>query len=69
MGRQNLESSTNMNIVGLMFRLTVSIWSTGKAVIMDISFCVLKGLLGMRKRGVYGNVSIKKGAIGLGGLM
>ena len=33
--------------------------STGKAVIMDCSFCVLKGLLEMRKRGVYGGALIK----------
>ena len=37
---------------------------------MDIGFCVLKGLLEMRKRGVYGSALIKKRcAIGLGGFM
>ena len=39
------------------------LWITGKAVIMDIGFCVLKGLLEIRKMGVYGSVLIKKGAI------
>ena len=39
------------------------------AVIVDSGFCVLKGLLKMRKRGVYGISIIKIGAIGLGGFI
>ena len=35
-------------------------WSTGKAVVMDVGLCVLKGLLEMSKRVVYGSVLIKK---------
>ena len=49
-----------MKIVGIMLRLMRALWRTGKAVIMDSSFCVLKGLLEMRKRGFYGSVLIKK---------
>ena len=38
----------------------ISLWSTDKTVIMDSKFCVLKRILGIRKRGVYGIVLIKK---------
>ena len=49
-----------MKTIGIMLRLTRALWSTGKAMIMDSCFCVLKGLLEMRKRGVYGSTLIKK---------
>ena len=60
MGRPEFETSPNMKTIGIMLRLTRALWSTGKAVIMDGGFCVLKGLLEMRKRGVYGSTLIKK---------
>ena len=69
MRRPEFETSPNMKIVGLMLRLMRALWRTGKAVIMDSSFCVLKGILEMRKRGFYGSVLIKRGAIGLRGFM
>ena len=47
----------------------IVMWSTGKAGIMDSSFCVLKELFEMRKRRFYGSVLIKRGAIGIGGFM
>ncbi len=46
--------------VGTMLRLTRSLDSTGTIVIMDSGFCVLKGLIEMRKRGVFGSAMIKK---------
>ena len=49
-----------MKTVGIMLRLTRALWSTGKSMIMDIGFFVLKGLLEIRKRGVYGCALIKK---------
>ena len=60
MGRAEFETSPNIKTVGLMLRLPRAPWSTGKAVIMDSGFCVLKGLLETRKRGVYGSALIKK---------
>ena len=60
MGRTEFDTHTNMKTVGLMLRITRALWSSGKAVIMDSGFYVLRGLLDMRKRGVYGNVLIKK---------
>ena len=60
MGRPEFETSPNMKTFGLMLRLTRALCSTWKAVIMDSGFCVLKGLLEMRKRGVYGSALIKK---------
>ena len=58
-----------MKMVGLMLRLTRALWSTGKTVPTGSSFCVLKGLLETRKRGVYVSELIKRGAIGLGEFM
>ena len=52
MGRPEFEKSHNMKTVGLILQLTRLIWSTSKAVIMDICFCLIKGILKTRKRGV-----------------
>lgn len=46
--------------VGLLLRLTESIWGSGRIVILDSGFCVLKGLIELRKRGVYASALIKK---------
>ena len=37
-----------------------ALWSIGKAMITDSGFCVLRGILETRKRGIYGSVLIKK---------
>ena len=47
-------------MVGLMLRLTRALCSNVNEVITDIIFCVLKVLLEMSKRGVYGSALIKK---------
>ena len=60
MGRPEFDTSPNINMVGLIIWLMRAMWSTGKAVIMDISYCVLKGILEIRKRGFYGSALIKK---------
>ena len=39
--------------MALMWRLTKPLWVTGKTLIKDSGFCVLKGLVGMYDRGVY----------------
>ena len=44
MGRPEFEISTNMKTVGLMTQPTRYIWSTGKKVITESGFCVLKVL-------------------------
>ena len=49
-----------MKEFGLMLRLMRALRSTGKAVIRDSGFCILKALLKTRKRGVYGSVLKKK---------
>ena len=60
MGRPEFETSPNMKTARLVLLQTRAIWSTGKAVIMDSVFCVLKGILEMSKRGGYGSALIKK---------
>ena len=67
MGRPESETISTMNAVGIIIWLTRLLWSNGKAVITDRSFCVLRGILEMRKRGIYGSALIKIDAIGLGG--
>ena len=69
MGKPEFDTSTNMNIVGLMLRPTRAMWINGKKVIMDSGFCVLKGPLEMSKRGFHGSALMKIGYIGLGGFM
>lgn len=46
--------------VGLLLRLTRAIWNTGKLVILDSGFCVLKALIELKKKGVYASALIKK---------
>ena len=46
--------------VGLLLRLTEPIWHTGKVVILDSGFCVLKGLQELKMRGVFASALIKK---------
>ena len=60
MGRPEFEITTNMKMVGIMIQLTIVMGSNGRAVIEDRGFRVLKGLLEIRKRGVYGITLIKK---------
>ena len=46
--------------VGLMLRLTRPFWSTSKVVVFDSGFCVLKGIVELRRKGVFGAALIKK---------
>jgi hypothetical protein len=46
--------------VGLLLRLTKSIWSTGKVIILDSGFCVLRGIIELYKKGVFAAAMIKK---------
>ena len=59
MGRPESETSPIMKTVGLMLRQIRALWSTGKAVIMDRGSCVLKLLLEISKRVIYGSELIK----------
>ena len=45
MGRPQFDTIPNVKMVGIVLQLTKSIWSTGKAVIMDSGLCDLKGIL------------------------
>lgn len=44
----------------LLLRLTKSIFFTGKVVILDSGFCVLKAIIELAKKGVYASALIKK---------
>ena len=41
-------------------RLTEPVWGTGKNVVLDSGFCVLQGLIELKKKGVYAHALIKK---------
>ena len=44
----------------LMWRTDKLFWITGNMMIMDISLCVLNGLVGMSGRIVYGSIVVNK---------
>ena len=46
--------------VGLLLRLTRQLHATSKVVVLDSGFCVLKGIIELRKRGVFAGALIKK---------
>ena len=46
--------------VGLMLRMCEPICSTGKCVVLDIGFCVSKGITALLEVGVYAAALIKK---------
>ena len=50
--------------VGLLLRMTRPIHNTGRLVILDSGFCVLKGLVELGKVGLFASALIKKGATG-----
>jgi hypothetical protein len=46
--------------VGLLLRLTKTLWGTAKCVVLDSGFCVVKGIVELKKRGVFSAALIKK---------
>ena len=46
--------------VGLLLRLCSNLYSSGKVVILDSGFCVLKGIICLAQKGVYSAAVIKK---------
>ena len=50
----------NKKTIHLLLRLCKSIYGAGKVVILDSGFCVLEGLIQLRKVGVFAAALIKK---------
>ena len=48
------------NTVGLLLRVLEPIFGRGSVVVLDSGFCVLKGIIELKKRGVYASALIKK---------
>jgi hypothetical protein len=46
--------------VGLILRMCQSIFHSGKLVVLDSGFCVLRGIIELIKMGVFAFVLIKK---------
>ena len=51
MGQYEFDRSTHMKMVGLVLQLTRAIWVTGKAVVMNSCFCLLKGIFENEEEG------------------
>ena len=54
------EYSSLGKTAGLMLRMCQSIYHSGKLVILDSGFCVLKGIIELKKVGVFASALIKK---------
>ena len=50
----------NKKTIHLLLRLCKSIYGAGKIVILDSGFCVLEGLIELRKVGVFAGALVKK---------
>ena len=46
--------------IGVLLHLTEPVWGTGKLVVLESGFCVLQGLVELKKKGVYAHALIKK---------
>ena len=46
--------------VGLLLHVLEPIFAKGMVVILDSGFCVLRGIIELKKRGVYASALIKK---------
>ena len=46
--------------VSLLLRLTKSIWGSSRVLVLDSGFCVLKGIVKLRKKGIFSAALIKK---------
>eukprot|EP00559_Dactyliosolen_fragilissimus_P003377 CAMPEP_0184856392 /NCGR_PEP_ID=MMETSP0580-20130426/1583_1 /TAXON_ID=1118495 /ORGANISM="Dactyliosolen fragilissimus" /LENGTH=75 /DNA_ID=CAMNT_0027351401 /DNA_START=14 /DNA_END=238 /DNA_ORIENTATION=- len=44
----------------LLLRLCKSLYTSGKVVILDSGFCVLKAIIVLRQKGVFASALIKK---------
>ena len=58
--RPDFETGLVTSTISLVWRMTKPLWGTGKAVVLDSGFCVLKGLIGMYDIGLYGSAVTKK---------
>ena len=46
--------------VSLLLRLTRSIWGSSRVLVLDSGICVLKEIVELRKKGIFGAALIKK---------
>lgn len=62
--RERPEFDEEGKTVGLLLRLTRPLWNQGKIVVLDSGFCVLKGIVELKKKGVFAAALIKNHDIG-----
>ena len=68
MGRPEFETVPGAYKMALMWRMNKPMWVTGNTVITDSGFCVLKFLISMYDRGVYGSSVVMKRRCWLSGI-
>eukprot|EP00548_Thalassiothrix_antarctica_P012229 CAMPEP_0194154998 /NCGR_PEP_ID=MMETSP0152-20130528/62825_1 /TAXON_ID=1049557 /ORGANISM="Thalassiothrix antarctica, Strain L6-D1" /LENGTH=148 /DNA_ID=CAMNT_0038861527 /DNA_START=890 /DNA_END=1336 /DNA_ORIENTATION=- len=56
----NMITGSELKTVGLVLRMTKSMYYSRRVVIMDSGFCVLRGLIELAKRGFFASAVIKK---------
>jgi hypothetical protein len=56
----NMQHSENGKTTGLLLRMLQTYFWTGKYVMLDSGFCVLKAIIELRKKGVFACALIKK---------
>ena len=47
-------------MIGTLLHLTKPVWGTGKLVVLNSGFCVLQGIVELKKKGVYTHALINK---------
>ncbi len=57
------EHSDLGSTIGLMVRFTNSLQGTGKVVVLDSGFCVLKGVIELKKRSFCSRINLKAKAL------
>ena len=58
--KKKKEFSEHGKTVGLLLRLTKPIWGTGRVVVLDSGFCVVKGIIALKKKGHFLSGTDKK---------
>ena len=60
LGSKDFQGGMGTPAMSLMCNMKKTLWVTVKTYIVDSSLCMLKGLVGMIARGIYGILLAKK---------
>ncbi len=60
LGKPAFEEAHNSKTTGLVLRMTDELAGSGRVVVMDSAFCVMKAVVAMQQRGIYVTTVAKK---------